>query len=163
MIYLAAIMLSFSVPTNETIEVHIQRNIGESGRQEVGCDLTDAIGTPIACSSRFPSPSIEVISYTSESFDYTLTIGAEFDPTSVRVEIYVIPETHLDADGYYMVKTTPGYVYQVEDTSDLSRWRDEGREFRASGSDQEWIATDTGITNPSRFKPRKMYRVRIIR
>ena len=162
MTYLAAIILSFTVPVNETIQVHISRNIVESGRQEIIGIITDSNLEEVACSSRFHSPSLEVLEYISETSKYTLALDAMYDPASVKVDVYVVPRTHLDADGYYWYEAHQGYVYQVEDTSDLVRWSSDGKPFRALHG-QEWIRNETGITKPRRFKSRQMYRVKVRR
>ena len=159
MTIIAAIILSFTVPTNETIQVHLERNIAESGRQEVVGLITDSNLEGVSCASRFPSPSLEIMEIVSADTDYTLTLESVYDATSVQISVYVVPRSYLDEEGYYWYEAHPGYVYQVEDTSDLSQWRPEGRAVRVAAP--EWIMNETGVTNPSRWKRQQLYRVKV--
>jgi len=121
-----ALILYFTPPVQEQVEVHITRQIDEVGRQEVNATTYTPSGLVAPCTCLYGSPRGEIHAFTAtEDGEYRLEVSSQYDPASISIQIFIVPRLMIAGDNlqYYAY---PGQSYTVERTYLLGsgeRWK----------------------------------------
>ena len=116
-----ALILSFTPPAGQLIQIRIEREVSEVGRQEIKVQ-TWAEGAELPCKCRYPTPRTETHEIVSTSSDpHTIEITADHDPTAVKVSVWVIPQLHCSGNTLSW-EGHGNQLYTVEKTTDMQTW-----------------------------------------